>query len=91
MIKKAFCLLVMSVVFLSACQPTPEKPAVIEKKDLEQKILQTATSVFSAEERWEESLNEDGVQVTIDAVVEIPDVLTINAIDGSVIDRGVGY
>ena len=42
-------------IILTACQPTPEKPAVIEKKDLEQKIMQMATSVFSADEMGRKS------------------------------------
>ena len=61
---------------LSGCQPTPEKSAVVQKNNLDEQIMQTAapSSTDAAQDIWQETLEQDGVKVTIDAAVEIPDV-----------------
>lgn len=65
-------------VLLAGCQPTPSSPPVANKgeNNLEQKMLQTAAPATSAsqEERWHETLSKGGMQVIIDALVEIPNV-----------------
>jgi len=63
---------------MSACQPTPNEPIVIEKNDLEQKIMLTAVpQQFQQVEQktWQETLDfQSGVQVVIDADIEQPQV-----------------
>ena len=70
--------------FTTACQPTPDKPAVIGKNnDFEQKLMQSAASYSLApstetipSERWQDSIDFDssGVGIIIDAKIEIPAV-----------------
>ena len=54
----------------------PEKPAVVQKNNLDQQIMQTAapSSSDATEDIWQETLEQNGVKVNIDAAVEIPDV-----------------
>jgi hypothetical protein len=68
-------------LLLSSCQPTPEDAVVIGKNgDFGQKIMQTAEPEPSGEpedgqQKWQETLDfQSGVQVVIDANIEVPQV-----------------
>ncbi len=69
-------ILLIVCALLAGCQSTPEKSAVVQKNDLDQQIMQTANPASSneTEDIWQETLEQDGVKVVIDATVEIPDV-----------------
>ena len=69
-------ILLIVCALLAGCQPTPEKSAVVQKSDLDQQIMQTANPASSneTEDIWQETLDEDGVRVVIDAAIEIPTV-----------------
>lgn len=78
--KKAFKLIIVVTVsmFLAACQSTPHEDSVVNKGngELEKKIMQTAgpAALDSLPETWQEELEyQSGVQVVIDAKVEVPD------------------
>ena len=61
-------------MILSACQPTPESPAVIYGRDLEDKIARSSASLaaYDAPDRWQETLGSTDVE--IDATITVPDV-----------------
>lgn len=72
---KRFAVILTIILILSACQPTPGKPVVIEKNDIEQKIMQTADPQQSPEipDMWNETLNfQSGVQVVVEADIDRP-------------------
>ena len=76
-----FCIVILSLTLilcalLIGCQPTPEKPVVVQKNDLDQQSMQTAAPASSdaTEDIWQETLEQDGVKVLIDATIEKPDV-----------------
>lgn len=68
------------VLFFTACQPTPEKPAVAEKNDgqMEQKISATAApgNKYTAPDKWKEIINNDSGEpfIEIDAPITLPQV-----------------
>ena len=78
MIKKCSIFILIVIALMSACQPTPDEPVVIDKNDLEQKIMQTATPQQSQQVEQltlQETLDfQSGVQVVIDADIEQPQV-----------------
>lgn len=89
----SFCI---GTVFLVACQPTPEKEVVQNRKDgtLEQAIVATAAPTYAPEERyevpekWTEELEFRGEKIYIDANIEVAEgnafeVLTIRQNDYS--------
>ena len=65
-------------IFLTACQPTPEEPAVIYGRDLEEKIARSSASLaaYDAPESWQETLEIEGnnAKMVIDAAIIVPDV-----------------
>lgn len=79
----ALALVMLLVCFTTACQPTPEKPPVVNKADgaLEKKITQAPSSgknireALSIPERWVDSFSYgDGkIKFSVDAAIEIPD------------------
>ena len=74
--KYTIVLILTLCALLCGCQPTPEKSAVVQKNNLNEQIMQTAapSSSDETEDIWQETLEQNGVTVTIDAAVEIPDV-----------------
>lgn len=78
--KVLLILLICTVCFLIACQPTPDKPPVVGKNDgkFEAKILQTqgTSQSFSYPDNWKQDFenNEGKVTIQIDAKLEVPDV-----------------
>lgn len=78
--KKIYIILFMlMMIILSACQPMPDKPVVIEKNgDIGQKIMQTAEPQQSLPpdgQKWQETLAfQGGVQINVDAEVDVPKV-----------------
>lgn len=82
--------LCIGTLLLTACQPTPEKEVVQNRKDgtLEQAIVATAAPTYAPDEKyeapdkWTEELEFRGEKIYIDADIEVPDgdsfeVLTI--------------
>ncbi len=69
-------IIITTCALLGGCQPTPEKPAVVQKNGLDQQIMQTAapSSTDATQDIWQETLEQDGVKVMIDATIEKPDV-----------------
>jgi len=91
MIRKMFStgLLIALVILSAACQSTPEKAAVAEKNRSLMKVIAepaiTASQwIESAPEDWQETLEyQNGVQVMIDADIEIPDVTLFPVVEVS--------
>ncbi len=77
---KRLCYIVMIVIFaalLTACHPTPQTAAVIDKTALEDKINGPAASgnpmLDTIPDVWQEDMNlESGVKIVADAQVELP-------------------
>ena len=80
-------LLAASAVLLSACQPTPGEAAVADKssgllKIISEPALTTNQLIDMAPEVWKEDLDfQNGVQVNIDASIEMPDVAAYPVIE----------
>lgn len=78
--KSAFriIMVLLSVIFLAACQPTPEKSAVVYKRDLEGNIVRSSASLaaYDAPKSWQETLEIGGssTKIMFDATISIPDV-----------------
>ena len=84
--KKIYALLIMIMIFMTACQPTPEKEPVSNKADgnLQNKIEATAIPVAQSEitensagqekEKWQINLEKGRIFITVNAEVDIPDV-----------------
>lgn len=69
---------ILSVVMLAACQPTPEKPVVAQRDEVEKKVQETAAPVkkYEAPETWTDTVDMKGssIEVEIEATVSVPDV-----------------
>ncbi len=80
-----FLILLSLCALLGGCQPTPEKPVIVQKNELDQQIMQTAapSSSEETEDTWQETIEQDGVKVNINAAVEIPDVASWPVIEVS--------
>lgn len=76
-------------MILSACQPTPDEPAVIYGRDLEDKITLSSASLaaYEAPESWKETL--DSIDVEIDATISVPNVTAfpIYQVEKALFDR----
>jgi len=76
-------IILILLLTLSACQKTPDAPAVTNKKDgkLEEAILSkdTPAETLEPEADWQEQLtsSDDKVTININAVVEMPEVAEI--------------
>ena len=86
--KKIFALLITIMIFLAACQPTPEKEAVVGKNDdnLDSIIRSTPAPTMNIEniqpkETWQEQLDGKNVTVNIDAEIEFPQVVQLPVIE----------
>lgn len=70
--------LLLSAALLTACQPTPEKPVVAQRAEIEEKIEATVAPVekYNAPKTWTDMVDMKGspVEVTINAAVHVPDV-----------------
>ena len=70
-------LVLLIVVLLCACQPTPETAPVVNGS-LQDAIARSSASIatYNAPERWQETpdMNGSETEVQIDAVIDIPDV-----------------
>ncbi len=70
--------LLLSAVLLTACQPTPEKPVVAQRAEIEEKIEATVAPVekYNAPKTWTDKVDMKGspVEVIINAAVHVPDV-----------------
>lgn len=68
----------LSVVLLAACQPTPDKPVIVQRDELENKVQETTAPVVKYEvpDTWADTVDMKGssVEVKIDATVSVPDV-----------------
>ncbi len=70
-------LILITVIFASACQPTPDEEAVIQGGDLEDKIARSSASVaaYDVPPCWQETLDlGHGIKATFDASINVPDV-----------------
>src|SRR5690554_5435407 len=71
-------ILCILVLILASCQPTPDKPPVVRKSDLADKILETSSSSQKDgyPDSWVQDLQNDegAVTIKIDAQLEVPDV-----------------
>ncbi len=71
-------LLMLCISVFTACQPTPDKPVVVNKNDgkLEEKIAQTVEpqASYEAPTQIKDTLTKNNTTVSIDADVIIPDV-----------------
>ncbi len=75
--KKRYIIGALAVLcVLAGCQPTPEKPAVVQHGDYEQKVTQTAAPAepFEAPAHWTETDERDPLTIRIDTDVTMPDV-----------------
>ncbi len=82
--KKIYALLIMIMIFMTACQPTPEKEAVVGKSDdnLDSIIRSTSAPAMNIEnmqpkETWQEQLDGKNITVNIDAEIEFPKVVQL--------------
>lgn len=78
------CLFTIMTVLVAACRPTPQKAAIADKTSLEKKIMEPAASeqIGSVPESWREELEfQNGVQVIIDAELEIPGAVSYPVIE----------
>ena len=82
--KKIYALLIMIMIFMTACQPTPEKEAVVGKSDdnLDSIIRSTSAPAMNIEnmqpkETWQEQLDGKNITVNIDAGIEFPKVVQL--------------
>ncbi len=70
--------LALCLTLLAACQPTPDKPAVVQKNDgkLEEKISQSSAPVqkYEAPKHWKETYTRDKLKVEFDADITMPNV-----------------
>lgn len=68
----------LSVVLLAACQPTPDKPVIVQRDQLETKVQETAAPIekYEVPDTWADTVDMKGssVEVNINATVGIPDV-----------------
>jgi hypothetical protein len=71
--------LFLLLLMLTGCQPTPETPVVVGKNDGDNKV----TALFG------ETSETEGPYTAPQSWLET--LLTLNAMDGSVIDRLLGY
>ena len=79
--KKIYALLIIMMVFMSACQPTPEEEIVVNKNDgkLEQAIKNTDVSEentsMTVENNWVQNVqnSDGGLFIKIDAEICIPE------------------
>ena len=72
-------LLMLSVSVLTACQPTPEEPVVVQRDALEEKIMEpeeTAVpeATYEAPDHWTDNAEEGAIIINIDADVIMPEV-----------------
>ncbi len=82
MFKKRFfirtILFFLITVILTACQPTPDRAAVVYGRDLQEKIERSSASIeaYEAPETWTETLDMKGsdTKVEIDATISVPNV-----------------
>ena len=84
--KKTYALIIMIMIFMTACQPTPEEEPVSNKADgnLQNKIEATAMPVAQKEitensagqekEKWQINFEKGRIFITVNAEVDIPDV-----------------
>ena len=76
--KKIFALLITTMIFMAACQPTPEQETVGNKADgqLQQILESTAapTGEIKVEERWETTLQQENINININAEINTPGV-----------------
>ena len=72
-----FIVMLLFLFLLTACQPTPEKPAVLQHGEYEQKVTQTAAPAepFEAPAHWTETDERDPLTIRIDTDVTMPDVI----------------
>ncbi len=70
------CGLLLCVVLLAGCQPTPDKPAVVNKGDgrMEEKIAQSPAPAkkYEAPAHWKETYTRDRLTVEFDADITLP-------------------
>ena len=63
---------------LTACQPTPDEPVIVNKNDgqLEEKMTETGAPVtaYEAPDYWQETVENDKLKIQIDTDVVLPDV-----------------
>lgn len=75
--KAIVSLSMLIIVFTAACQPTPEKAAVVGD-NLQEAIAQTSDSPahYDVPQTWRETLDIQGTneKITLDAAVSVPDV-----------------
>ena len=76
--KTLLTLIIVTMIFLTACQPTPEKEQVVGKNDFEEKITSTQGTSQGIEysNSWRQEFKSDKGDVTImmDAHLEVPAV-----------------
>jgi hypothetical protein len=67
----------LAAVMLSACQPTPEQPVVVNRNDFDEKIEASATPgvIYEAPEHWTETVERENLTVSADTDVTLPDVV----------------
>ncbi len=74
--KKLSVVTILCLIFLCACQPTPDEEIVMNRTDgkLEQAIVATAAPayIFEAPSHWEETFMARNREVRISADVEVP-------------------
>ena len=71
------CALLLTVILLCACQPTPPVEIVVNKKEtgLYSESAQTDADAYDAPATWTETIENGGVTYNIDATIEVPDVM----------------
>jgi beta-lactamase regulating signal transducer with metallopeptidase domain len=69
-------LLMAFMCFTTACQPTPEKPIVVDKRDMEKKITEapSASQTAAASDKLTKNFSQGKMNVTVSAKVAVPGV-----------------
>jgi len=76
----AIAVMIAAVCLLTACQPTPETPPVVNRADgkLEAKMTETPASAaptpYQVPPHWKESTEKDKLTIEIDADIKLPGV-----------------
>ena len=79
-VRKTAAGIMIAIIILTAaaCQPTPDEPAVVYGRDLQDKIERSAASIeaYDTPGTWKETLDMKGsdAKVQIDAEIWVPDV-----------------
>ena len=68
--------ILMFTCFTTACQPTPDKPVIVNRNKLEEKLYSDPAPPvkYEAPAHWSETVETEKVRIVIDTDIKLPDV-----------------